>query len=348
MGKATKDNNWTVSFVVSKYTCGIPMEYKGAELSSEVIRQIIKYVFQVDLFVSYNPFDNYFSIPTKAIRTLAGITDPGDFLDLSKLGGKLLKKAKSLTMDDIQNFGPSTLLDDWHLMANVINVKIDFDLDFDDELSGKKIWKDDEEENRPEWLKIHVKNGDEEIKGSPITLNKSDFAGKSEWTWELELPKDSEIDADDCIVSEEYPEDYQYKDDYTCEIDGLDITNTRHKDRFEISGKKIWKDDDDKDGFRPETITVRLLADGVEVSHAVTSREGDWKFCFPNQPIEAIIAVGIAAYIWNRERRKGYGNGTDGLSTFVTTDFSAATATGRSTASTTGLSGATVSIFLTS
>ena len=97
---------------------------------SEVLRQIVKYLAEIDLPVSYNPFDNYFSIPTKAIRTFAGITDPSDLLDLSALTGALKEKAESLTMDDIENFGPETLLDDWRLMANVINVKIDFDLDY--------------------------------------------------------------------------------------------------------------------------------------------------------------------------------------------------------------------------
>ncbi len=36
--------------------------------------------------------------------------------------------------------------------------------------------------------------------------------------------------------------------------------------------------------------------------------------CFPMQPIEAVIALGIAAYIWRREKRKGYGKGVDGMS----------------------------------
>ena len=129
--KVEEDSNWKKTYTVSKYYCGIPMEYKGAELSSEIIRQIVKYLTDgvVDSPVSYNPFDNYFSIPTPAIRTLAGITDPSDFLDFSALAGKFLEKAKSLTMDDIKNFGPETLLDDWHLMANVINVKIDWNTD---------------------------------------------------------------------------------------------------------------------------------------------------------------------------------------------------------------------------
>lgn len=36
--------------------------------------------------------------------------------------------------------------------------------------------------------------------------------------------------------------------------------------------------------------------------------------CFPTQPIESAVALAIAAYIWHREKKKGYGVGTDGLS----------------------------------
>lgn len=36
--------------------------------------------------------------------------------------------------------------------------------------------------------------------------------------------------------------------------------------------------------------------------------------CFPNQPIEAAVAIGLAVYIWHREKEKGYGKGIDGLS----------------------------------
>ncbi|MBQ2488034.1 MAG: hypothetical protein II517_06775, partial [Ruminococcus sp.] len=162
IGRATKDGGWKVHYVVSKYTCGIPMEFKGAELGSEILRQVVKYLTGFDSPVSYNPFQNYFSIPTKAIRTFGGITDPKDLLDLSKLSGAAREKAESLTMDDIRNFGPETLLDDWRLMTNVINVKIDFDLDNDDpnKVKGEKIWEGDNPDDRPDKLFIHVRNGD--------------------------------------------------------------------------------------------------------------------------------------------------------------------------------------------
>ena len=170
------DKNWKTSYVVSKYVMGIPLEYKGAELGSEIIRQIVKYITKLDIPVSYNPFDDYVSIPTKAIPTVAGIEDPEDLIDVSSLTGAAKKKAQSLTMDDINNFGWDTLVDDWHLMANVINIKID--TDNSDSIEGTKTWVDDEERNRPEWIRIHVKANGEEIEGSPVQLNKSDFEGQ--------------------------------------------------------------------------------------------------------------------------------------------------------------------------
>ncbi|MBQ1685624.1 MAG: Cna B-type domain-containing protein, partial [Clostridia bacterium] len=286
VAKVDEDCDWKAEFVLSKYNCGVPMDYKGAELWSEIIRQIIKYLIGFSLPVSFNPFDGYISIPTKAIPTILGIENPEDILDLSGLAGKALEKAKSLTMDDISNFGWSTVVDDYHLMANVINIKIDWDHDDDDTLSGSKFWADDDEDKRPDYILIHVKDADGDIEGSPITLRKSEFEGKDEWEWELTLPDDPDGLLSDAtyVVSEEYPADYAYKDDYTCEIDGLDITNTWHKEDFTISGTKIWRDGNDADGIRPETVTIRLLADGVEVASAVTSRAGDWKYFFPNQP----------------------------------------------------------------
>ena len=290
--RVTEDDDWKTHYVVSKYAMGIPMEYKGAELGSEIIRQLIKYFTGFELPLMYNPFDNYFSIPTKAIKTIDGITDPSDFLDFSKLSKSALNKAKSLTMDDIKDFGPGTLLDDWRLMANVINIKIDWDPDDPDDsdkISGKKIWKDDAEDKRPDTLIIHVKDGDQEIDGSPITLKKSDFRGQNEWAWEIKLTDEQKekIDHDALTVTEEFPDNYQYKDNYTAIEDDLDITNTWHDevpDKITISGKKIWKDSNDQDRIRPKTITVRLLADGQEKATAETSKNAGWRYFFPDQP----------------------------------------------------------------
>ena len=52
----------------------------------------------------------------------------------------------------------------------------------------------------------------------------------------------------------------------------------------DIPVTKTWNDNGDKDGNRPESITVRLYADGVEVdSHVLTEAEG-WAFTFTDKP----------------------------------------------------------------
>ena len=52
----------------------------------------------------------------------------------------------------------------------------------------------------------------------------------------------------------------------------------------DIPVTKTWNDNNDKDGNRPDSITVRLYADGVEVdSHVLTAAE-KWKYTFTDKP----------------------------------------------------------------
>lgn len=53
--------------------------------------------------------------------------------------------------------------------------------------------------------------------------------------------------------------------------------------------------------------------------HGYACSFGSWSnevghVCFPTQIIEAVFALGIAVFIWLREKKKGYGKGVDGLS----------------------------------
>lgn len=53
---------------------------------------------------------------------------------------------------------------------------------------------------------------------------------------------------------------------------------------IDVPVTKTWNDSNDKDGNRPDSVTVRLYADGVEVdSHVLTAAEG-WKFTFVERP----------------------------------------------------------------
>ena len=73
------------------------------------------------------------------------------------------------------------------------------------------------------------------------------------------------------------------KGDYT--VDAIAFENI-YKGVIDISGSKTWNDADNQDGKRPESITVRLLANGEEKdSQTVTADEnGNWTYSFEKLP----------------------------------------------------------------
>ena len=51
-------------------------------------------------------------------------------------------------------------------------------------------------------------------------------------------------------------------------------------DPVDVFVKKIWDDGDDRDGKRPESITVKLFADGEEVGSAELNADNEWCYTF--------------------------------------------------------------------
>ena len=67
--------------------------------------------------------------------------------------------------------------------------------------------------------------------------------------------------------------------------DGYGLTRSYEPETTSVSGHKIWKDDDDRDRVRPESVTVRLRANGKEVAQAVVSEKTDWAYSFTDLPV---------------------------------------------------------------
>ena len=302
VAKVGEDDNWTAHFVTSKYMFGIPVEYKGAELGSEIIRQIVKYLLHVDLPVSYTPFGNYISIPGKAYGNLVDVSQISDLfnLDDSSIAGKLAGEALELVtgklndlLKEIAPAGTPIGLDDWEQVANVINIKIGIDIDWPETTYVRKVWVNDKEENRPDSITLRVKvtrkDGTEEDR--EITLKKEDFEGSDEWSVELnEWEKGREGDGSQNgeggegeegededenpitgaeITEEIFPDGFD-SSIYEQKIDGDEATNIlKVPGKVSVFGRKIWDDDDDRDRIRPEKLTVRLLANGVAKTKTV-------------------------------------------------------------------------------
>lgn len=72
--------------------------------------------------------------------------------------------------------------------------------------------------------------------------------------------------------------------DYTTEIDEYDIINTHTPETTSVSGQKVWDDANNQDGKRPESIKVRLLANGTEVATKDVTAADNWTYSFTDLP----------------------------------------------------------------
>lgn len=70
-------------------------------------------------------------------------------------------------------------------------------------------------------------------------------------------------------------------DGYTPSYTDFNITNTYSPEQTSVSVMKAWDDKNDQDGIRPESITVKLLADGKDTKEtAVLSDSNKWTHTF--------------------------------------------------------------------
>ena len=65
---------------------------------------------------------------------------------------------------------------------------------------------------------------------------------------------------------------------------GATATITDKKAVTTVSGTKTWKDNDDQDGKRPDSIKVNLLANGKVVQSKTVKASDNWKYSFTNLP----------------------------------------------------------------
>lgn len=79
----------------------------------------------------------------------------------------------------------------------------------------------------------------------------------------------------------------------------------------DITVKKIWNDDNNKDGIRPDSITVNLLADGEKVRYAKVTADKDWTFTFENLP--KYMDGKEIKYTVTEEKVEGYKCSIDGF-----------------------------------
>ena len=65
----------------------------------------------------------------------------------------------------------------------------------------------------------------------------------------------------------------------------FEITNTHAPEITQIDVTKVWDDNDDAAGKRPNQIIVKLHANGLEIDRRTVTAADEWKASFPNLPV---------------------------------------------------------------
>lgn len=143
-------------------------------------------------------------------------------------------------------------------------------------LSGTKVWKDNNNQDgkRTTSVKVQILNGDK-------VVQEIEVSEKTGWKFESKkLPKYENGKEIKYTVKETAM--IEYKATITTDKDGkYIITNEHTPEKTAVKGHKIWKDEDNKDGIRPASITVKLLADGKETGQTATVSEATgWTYEF--------------------------------------------------------------------
>ena len=139
-------------------------------------------------------------------------------------------------------------------------------------IEGTKTWNDNDNNDgiRPD--KITVK-----LFADNIDTGKTfEVSSKTNWQYKFEdLPEYRDGNKIIYTVNEEDVLGY------SSEIKGFDIVNTHEVEKISISGTKIWDDHNNNDGIRPDEITVKLLANGIDTGKTATaSVDTNWQYSF--------------------------------------------------------------------
>ena len=202
----------------------------------------------------------------------------GTFADLVKFqNGTEIKY--TVTEDAVDGY--TTTIDGYKITNTHQVAKIDVPV--------KKIWNDanNQDNKRPQIITFEL-YADGESTGKTITLSGSgnEWKGKFDNLDKFANGKEIVYTVKEQTVPGGYTASYS--------DDELTVTNTHEIEKTSISGTKTWKDANNQDGKRPESITIYLKADGEQIDSVVVKpdADGNWKWTFSNLPVYKEGAVG--------------------------------------------------------
>ena len=143
-------------------------------------------------------------------------------------------------------------------------------------ISGTKVWDDNENQDgkRTTSVKIQVLHDGQ-------VVDEMEVSAATGWAFESKaLPKYK--DGKEIAYEVKEVAVASYETEITKTKDGkYTVTNKLTPEKIAVSGQKTWNDADNRDGKRPNSITVKLLANGKATDKTATASEATgWKYEF--------------------------------------------------------------------
>ena len=219
--------------------------------------------------------DFYISIPKSSITT--------DKIKI-KVSGEYNSNSKTLWVSSQSTRQPA---------VEVRNATLPINLEVESEIptsvTVKKEWDDANNQDglRDENTTINIKLfADGQDTGKSLVLPNNNQEENKKWTGTFDnLPVTSNGNVITYSVKEQ-PVLADYNANETKDATySFTITNTHTPKTTTISGTKTWIDYENKDNTRPESIIVRLLADGEEVQNKEVKATDNWNYEFTGLPV---------------------------------------------------------------
>lgn len=182
------------------------------------------------------------------------------------------------------------------------------------EVSVNKVWNDSENQDgiRPDSVKAELYANDKKVQ--EFTLDSNDG-----WTKTFSnLNKNENGKA----IQYEIREVSEVKG-YTSAVSNKGnvwmITNTHKTSKTSVSGAKTWNDDENRDGIRPDSVTVRLYANNKEIAHKSVNAQSGWKYEFTD--LDEFKAGQKIIYTVSEDAVEGYTTSYDKFNLFNTHDI---------------------------
>ena len=138
-------------------------------------------------------------------------------------------------------------------------------------VEGKKTWNDknNQDGKRPTEITINLLKNGTKVATKKVTE-------KDGWKWKFEnLDKYENGELINYTIVEEKVEGY------TTEVEGYNVKNSYTPGKTSVQVTKAWEDGNNQDGKRPESVTVKLFADGKETDKTLTlTKANNWTGTF--------------------------------------------------------------------